>query len=678
VARGAERRSTPGPEAGPPGPPEAPEPLARRRQAVVAGVAVLGAVALGGAAWLVAGTPGDHPRRGHEHAPDRAAGGATVRRQVGAEQVARLAGPTHGRVTLSVRAEVPARGAARRLRAVPAGAPVTLSFDLPSAGPAGRPRLAAHRLQTSISATAAGHDHGGGGSARGPAVPLTRAETFLFNRRTGVVAIPGPSAAGRPGHSHQPGVGLSQTIPGGGWAFAATLPRAAGRTSVDPTGRWLAVAYPATGRVELLDLLRHERTGAVSVGGRPGALRFQPDGARLWVADEARGRVAVLDVAARRMVRALPAGRGPVALAFDATGRRALVTAQGAGRATLVDVARLRPLGTAPVRRPVDAAYVPTTRAFAVATRDGRIATLPAAGRELRSARALSLGGSGDVRGIGVAPDGRTGVALDAGADELAVVDLRAERLLRRVQAGDEPSDLVFLGRFAVVRNARSADLTWVDTAEPERSNNLPVGDRPAAGLSLSADGRAALATLPAQRQVAKLHVMMGRPMVMDGIANTAKGDVAASVATALERTGSRRVEQRTVFDHPGRYHLDLRLADGSRAAFTLPVSGHSAEAGRVVAERRRLRAAPGQTVRVRFRVVGASPQDAQVLALSTSAGAVRQLRTPAHAVGGGRYEATLTPQVPGAYRLSLLSERQDLATGPRSGAALVVRARAR
>jgi DNA-binding beta-propeller fold protein YncE len=642
--------------------------LTRRRQLLVA-VVIVGTFALGGAIWLMAGSPTGEESAGHHAAHRRAE--ATVERMVGAPRTARLSGRAGGRVSMSVTAEVAVKDAPSRLRSVPAGASVRLSFALAHALGGGTPRLVAHRIDRSLGGrSGAGGGHGAHLSAP---VPLSSSETFLLNRASGQVVVPGGASGGASGqaHAHEPGQGLAQSVAGGGWSFTTRLPPRAGETAVDPTGRFLAVAYPQAGRIELLDLMRHARAGAIDGVGRPDALHFAPGGRRLWVTDESRGRIVVIDLATRRAVGEIRTGAGRSAVAF--AGRdTALVTSERDGRARVVDPRRVAVTGAVAVPRPLHAAYARAAGAFAVAGRDGSITMIGARSRHVRAKRTLTLRDA-DLRGFAVAPDGHTAVALDAAADELAVVDLRSGRLRGRVEAGADPSSVVFLDQFAIVRNARSADLTWVDLTDPTKSNNLPLGSRPAAAIAVDSDGESVHATLPQEQQVAILHVMMGRPMVMDGIKNTTAADISASVANRLDAIGPKRLEQRTVFERPGRYHLELRLSDGSRAEFQLAVRRIGPGPARVVPERRRIRATTGQRVRVRFRVIGATPGDAQVLALSTSSGAIHQIRAPARPVGSGILEAFITPPAAGSYRLSLLSESQDLAGDGRSGAALRV-----
>jgi hypothetical protein len=148
--------------------------------------------------------------------------------------------------------------------------------------------------------------------------------------------------------------------------------------------------------------------------------------------------------------------------------------------------------------------------------------------------------------------------------------------------------------------------------------------------------------------------------------------EVAVQSGTGPAVTGSRTVEQRTVLAEPGRYRLDLRLPDGGHATFALRVRRGIAGAPAARPERARWSARLGETVRVRFRVSGAAPGDAHVLAYGIGS-ATTQLRVAARRVAGGFYEARLAPRVPGDYGVQLLSEQAVLGT-PDGAAILHVR----
>ena len=185
--------------------------LKRRRQ-LLAAVVIVGTLALGGAIWLIAGSPTSEERAGRHAAHGPAE--ATVERMVGAPQSARLSGPAGGSVRMSVTAEVAAADAPSRLRSIPAGASVRLSFVLPHEHGRRTPRLIAHRIDRSFGGRSGAH--GGNGAHLSAPLPLSSSETFLFNRASGQVVVPGGASGGASGqpHAHEPGQGLAQSVAG--------------------------------------------------------------------------------------------------------------------------------------------------------------------------------------------------------------------------------------------------------------------------------------------------------------------------------------------------------------------------------------------------------------------------------------------------------------------------------
>ena len=233
--------------------------------------------------------------------------------------------------------------------------------------------------------------------------------------------------------------------------------------------------------------------------------------------------------------------------------------------------------------------------------------------------------------------------------------------------AGKDPAQIGFLGHFALVRNGGSADLTWVDLRTPSRSNSIPLGPRPATSLAISPDGRRALLASPSDQKLLGLHVMMGRPMLMQADPNTARADAVLVSGGGLQRTGARTFELRTTLQQPGAHRLELSLEGGGRATFQLPVTARRATDATAHALQPSYRAAVGETVTVGFHVTGAAPRDAEVLAFSTGTVAA-QVRVAARRVGPGHYEAKLRVPQPGTYRVQLESEQANL--GTRSGRA--------
>jgi hypothetical protein len=463
-------------------------------------------------------------------------------------------------------------------------------------------------------------------------------------------------------------------MPGRGLSWAAKLTEGAAATRVDAEGRFLVASYPKLGRLEVVDVLRHEAARRLEIGGRPGAVAFPPAGSRAWVPDTAGGPLRVIDVATGRALAQLRGVAGPQAVAFDRTGSVALIVGGGRdARAMLVDTAGLRALHTAPLAAaPVAVAYAPAAKRFVVAHADGRLSLLATRGTRLKVDRVMRIAAPGaGTTTVGVARDGHTAVALNTSANTLAVVDARRGKLLRTVETGVAPTGLAFLEHFALVRNARSADLTWVDLDEPSRSNNVTIGTAPAEGVFTSADGRSAFAPSPDDQRIYKLHTMMGRPMVMEDIPNSFRGDTVVQTAGTLQQAAGGAFVQRTLLEQPGQYRLRLKLPNGRSVTFQLPVTRADRDRAEAAPVRKLWNVRSGQTAMVRFRVRGAAPTDAQALAYLPSR-TPAQLRAPARRVSGGIYEAALRFRQPGRYQLVLLSEQAGLR--PERGATVAVR----
>jgi hypothetical protein len=388
-------------------------------------------------------------------------------------------------------------------------------------------------------------------------------------------------------------------------------------------------------------------------------MEVAPAGDRLWVADATGDGLSVVDLTTRRTVARVRVPGGAGAIVFAGRDRALVTSAAGAGTATLVDALRPRVVDTVALdARPTAAAFAPSAQAFVVAHADGRLTTLPIAGGGLGRPTAIRVGpataGTGTVR---VGPDGRTAVALNARAGTIAVVDVARRRLEQTAEAGAAPAEVAFLDHFALVRNARSPEVTWVDLDVPSRSNNIRLGSVPGRGLFADVTGGEVLVPSPADRQLYRLHAMHGRPMVMGQIPNPARADAGVTSKGGLERTGPGRYELRTLIADPGRYRVTVRLGGGERVGFDLAVE--SPEAGvSARSARSRLRARPGEPLTVRFDVTGARPASAEVLAYASRSGAIRQARAPARHIGGTSYEATLRLRDPGSYRLTLIAER--------------------
>lgn len=500
----------------------------------------------------------------------------------------------------------------------------------------------------------------------------------LFLRRAGgeavAPALPGSVSGSGSGHAHPaPGAGLATTT-GASDLWAVKVTAGADAVAVDPRGQVLAASYPREGRVEIVDLDRRGAPTRVEGLGRPGSIGFTPDGRTLWT-DDLAGGVRLVDVATARDLGALGSGTGPEVVAFAPSGRTAVVAGSSPRGVAVIDVGSGRRLLTHPLPAPPVGVVVAGGVTAVVGHADGRLTLLPLDGRRA-APRTLRVGPSGSgPAALGVAPDGRTVVAALPGADTAVIVDARRARVVARVATGRRPSEIAFLGgHFALVRNAASPDVTWVDLADPRRAADLRLDGAPATSVTALDRGRA-VAVSPTERRAFELHVMMGRPMVMGILPNALSGDVALALPGGARRPRPSEWERSITFPRAGRYEVRARMAGGGRPArFTIVVRA-AARGPRVAPMTRIATGRVGVPVRIRFRVAGARPASAEILAYSVSASTgVHQQRVAAREGPAGTWSGVVTPAAPGSYNVRILAEDVGIGAGAGPGTTLRVR----
>jgi YVTN family beta-propeller protein len=629
-------------------------------------------------AWALTGSL----HRTADSATDQSGAGSepagVIVQHIGNPHVVALQG-ADGDATLHVVAEVSAdQLSSTATDAIPLGAPVTLTIQVPGDLAGSSPRLSAELLQPGAGAAAGTPDPatastpGSVGPATG-SVSLDRTETFLYNRTDGTFVLPQGAGPSSTGLGHQHGASLTKNMPAGGFAWATTFAAEPSDVSVDPAGRWVATTQAAQGTVELVDLVARTGPTTATVGGQPTVATFGPTGSELWVAGPGTGlaTIALPDTTPRRV----PGVDDAVAVAISDDGALVLAVDR-AGTAHLVDGSARRVVGTTQVGSgftDVGFASAVDGGSFVVAGNDGRVRVLPVGGGRLGTPRTIDIASSGttDVSAVAVAPDGSTLLVSDQESDAVVVVDLAAGRVLQTVDAGPDPAEIAILEHFAIVRIVGAADAKWIDLDDPTQSNDVSIGSTPPSSL-LSAPGNTeVLAPVPAEQRVFRLHVMNGHPMVMASDDDPIAADVAIAVVGRIHETAPGQFEQRTAFDAPGRYML--RFETGSAVAtWELTVAVPLIEiVARPLDEV--MAAKVGQSINVRFAVsAGTSLVSPEVLAYASTPEGPRQQRVAATAVEGNVYEATLVLEAPSEYSVHLLDAGAGL-TAEKSAAATII-----
>ena len=184
--------------------------------------------------------------------------------------------------------------------------------------------------------------------------------------------------------------------------------------------------------------------------------------------------------------------RSPISLALSLTSPRLLVANQSANSVAWVDLESGR------VIREVKTGDRPSGVAI---SRDGRVGVVThwygydLAILDLQEDR-LSVTGrievGAELRGVVIAPDGRTAYVAAGASNEIIRVDLEARKVTGRVEVGREPRHLALIpdGTKLVSANARGRSLSVIDLVKFEVERTLPMLADNLRQVAVSPDGK--------------------------------------------------------------------------------------------------------------------------------------------------------------------------------------------
>jgi len=166
--------------------------------------------------------------------------------------------------------------------------------------------------------------------------------------------------------------------------------------AVDPDGRRGFTANIAAGTVSVLDLEAGRKIRDIAVGGRPEGIALTPDGRELWVGDLEGARIQAFDAATFERLAEVRTGAVPIRVLASPDGRWIVTSNLGDGSLSVID------------RRTREAVRTVRVSGF----------------REAAQVTIL------------FSSDGRRIYAAETGRDQVAEVDFRSGRVLRRLPAG--------------------------------------------------------------------------------------------------------------------------------------------------------------------------------------------------------------------------------------------------
>jgi YVTN family beta-propeller protein len=265
-------------------------------------------------------------------------------------------------------------------------------------------------------------------------------------------------------------------------------------------GRTLLVTLPDADRVVCVDLRKRQKTGELQVPGGPFAVVAHPRAEKAYVAAAYANLVAEVNLQTMSIARQLPVARTPRGLSLSADGRRLYVVHFFTGQLSIIDTVQWQVAGTIANRPDANlarcvalgpdgrAAYLPHLRSnvtnprlqfdttvFPVVSRFDLVARSDLAGQRI-ALDAIGYPANNPWEAV-VSDDGSRLLVVNAGSDDLQVIDLSTGKSLAHIDVGANPRGIVLSadGLFAYVHNVLSHDISVVGTSSLRQLFCVPV-----------------------------------------------------------------------------------------------------------------------------------------------------------------------------------------------------------
>lgn len=220
--------------------------------------------------------------------------------------------------------------------------------------------------------------------------------------------------------------------------------RLAHAASVTPDGKQVWVVNGAEEYLTVVDVASLKIVGRVSLGEIIGSgyVWFSPDGARAYVTSPPRGALVVVDVTSKKVLKTVEVGKGPTFIQAASDGRRLWGTDTGGDEIYVVDASTNTVLGKLTVGMAPEHLAIIGERLYVTIGAGDEIAVVADNGEgQVAVTGRIKVGGR--PRGIWPSPDGgRLYVAREA-LNDLAVIDVRTQKVIGTVPVGRRPVAVV-------------------------------------------------------------------------------------------------------------------------------------------------------------------------------------------------------------------------------------------
>ena len=396
--------------------------------------------------------------------------------------------------------------------------------------------------------------------------PFDARETFVLVNEAGDLGVLESDGAGA--HRHAPGTSLTR-LTGSNFSSVVKLPDAAADALADRSGRYVFASVPDQNAVAIVDTLTRRLAHVVPVGTDPVRLALEPSGDRVWVGNDRDGTVTSIDTESHA-TQSVKVGAGHHEFAFSKDRRLTFVSSSQSQTISTISAPDSRLIAELSVVGGAASMDFAAGRLFVAQPAAGSVAVFDLREDQLVASGAIYTGTGTDQ--IRVHPLSNVGIASNPQANSATLFDASTLQLIKQVPTGRGPDDIAFIEDYALIRNSLSPDVTFVNLTNPDVADEIPIGSEPYldalypgvhARLFVNATGDEVLVPSPAEGQVYQLHVMMGRPMIMDQIKVDRGSEIVVSPAAEVRESAAGMYSRTVRFGVAGGHTLTIDAGDG-------------------------------------------------------------------------------------------------------------------
>ncbi len=403
--------------------------------------------------------------------------------------------------------------------------------------------------------------------------PFDLQELFVLTSATGDVGI----IAEDDHAAHTPGRALGRAV-GSNFSAMLALTGAASDAVMDRDHRYIFVTLPGKDAVAVIDASSHRVIEQINVGKKPHHIAIESSGKRVWVANDGDGTVSAIETATHR-AQTIRVGAGHHEFAFAAESGLVFVSNHQANTVSVIHAEQARVIAEVAVGDAPHGLEYAARRLYVANEGAGTISVLNVEGERVAPIATINAGAG--TRQVRIDATGHVGVASNMRANTLTLFNPATNTVIKTIQSGGGPDSIVFLGNYAIVRNALTPNATFVHLDMPDIADNIVLGDAPAltklatnahARLFVNGAGDRVLIPGSVEGQIYRLHIMDGRPMAMSQTKVTQGADLILSLVNDTRETSPGVYQRIARFDRAGAYTLTIANADKLLAQFTLNI----------------------------------------------------------------------------------------------------------